>query len=64
MIAADEDVAKTGLVVRFTDFTAANFGITVQYFTRATDYTGHLATKERVNLAILRKLAGLGVSVA
>ena len=63
-IAADETVAKTGLVVRFTDFTAANFGITVQYFTRATDYTGHLATKERINLAILRKLAELGVAVA
>ena len=64
LVAADEGVAQTGLVVRFTDFTATSFGLTVQYFTRATDYTGHLATKERINLAILRKLAEMGVSVA
>jgi len=64
ILEADEGVDQDFLVVRFSDFGASSLDITVIYFTKAVPYADHLATKERVNLAIMRALAGLGLSIA
>jgi MscS family membrane protein len=36
----------------------------VYYFTLATTLDEHLQTKERINLAIMRALRGMGLSIA
>jgi len=60
----DDGVDQEFIVVRFSDFGASSLDITVYYFTKAIPYADHLATKERVNLAIMRALKGLGLSIA
>ncbi|HUS45030.1 MAG TPA: hypothetical protein VM219_03250, partial [Phycisphaerae bacterium] len=52
------------IVVRFSDFGASSLDIIVYYFTKAIAYADHLAMKERVNLAIMRALRDLGLSIA
>ncbi|MBE3070726.1 MAG: mechanosensitive ion channel family protein [Planctomycetes bacterium] len=64
ILEADEGVDPEFIVVRFEDFGASSLNIRVIYFTKAVPYPDHLATKERVNLAIMRALAGLGLSIA
>jgi len=60
----DAGVDPEFLVVRFEDFGASSLDIRVAYFTKATDYAGYLETRERVNLAIMRALEQLGLSIA
>jgi MscS family membrane protein len=60
----DDGVDQDYIVVRFTDFGASSLDILVYYFTRSVAYDEHLATKERVNLAIMRALRGMGLSIA
>jgi MscS family membrane protein len=62
-VAADAGVDAEGTVVRFTDFTAAGLSILVVYYTKAVAYDEHLATKERINLALMRRLRDLGLSI-
>ena len=60
----DEGVHKETIVVRFQEFGGSSLDILVLYFTTAIPLPGHLATKERVNLAIMRKLAAMGLDIA
>ncbi len=60
----DEGVDKEFIVIRFTDFGESSLNILVYYFTRATALADHLATKERINLAIMRTVRAMGLSIA
>jgi len=64
ILETDEGVDPEFLIVRFEDFGASSLDIRVAYFTKATDYAGHLETRERVNLAIMRALEQLGLEIA
>ena len=64
ILESDEGVDQEFIVVRFSDFGASSLDITVYYFTKAIAYADHLAVKERVNLAIMRALRDLGLSIA
>jgi len=60
----DESVDKGFIVIRFTDFGESSLNILVYYFTKAVAFADHLAAKERINLAIMRALTKLGLSIA
>jgi len=60
----DPGVDKEFIVVRFHDFGESSLNITVIYFACTADYQEYLAVRERVNLAFMRALARLGVSIA
>ena len=60
----DDGVDKGFIVVRFTDFADSSLNILVYYFTKTVGLADHLATKERINLAIMRKIDELGLSIA
>jgi len=60
----DEGVDQEYIVVRFSDFGASSLDIVVLYFTKAIPYADHMATRERVNLAIMRALRAMGLSIA
>jgi MscS family membrane protein len=60
----DEGVDQEYIVIRFTDFGESSLNILVLYFTKAVAFADHAATKERVNLAIMRSLNKLGLSIA
>ncbi len=64
IIENDPGVDKEFIVVKFSDFGSSSLDITVIYFTIDTTLKGHLETKERINLAIMRKLKELGLSIA
>jgi len=64
LVEADPGVDKETIVVRFQEFGASSLDVLVLYFTTAIPLAEHLETKERVNLAILRKVEGLGLSMA
>jgi len=64
IINKDDGVDKDFIVVRFADFGDWSLNMVVCYFTIATDWDTHLATKERINLAIMRMLDGMGLSIA
>jgi len=60
----DEGVDKEYIVVRFTEFGDSSLNILVYYFTTAVGFADHAATRERINLAIMRTLENLGLSIA
>ena len=60
----DDGVDQEFIVVRFSEFGASSLDIRVLYFTRAIAYPDHMETKERVNLAIMRALRGMSLSIA
>ncbi|NQT18336.1 MAG: mechanosensitive ion channel family protein [Planctomycetes bacterium] len=60
----DEGVDKEFIVVRFTDFAESGLSILLYYFTKATAFADHLVTKERINLAVMRMLKAMGLSIA
>jgi len=64
LLESDDGVDKEFLVVRFTEFADSSLNLLLYYFTTAVDYAGHLETRERINLAIMRKLRDLGLSIA
>lgn len=64
IIENDPGVDKEFIVVKFSEFGDSSLNITVIYFTMDTTLAGHLETKERINLAIMRKLSELGLSIA
>jgi len=64
IIEDDESVDKEFIVVQFTDFGDSSLDILLYYFTVATAFADHLATKQRINLAIMRMLDGMGLSIA
>ena len=64
ILVKDEGVDQEFIVVRFSDFGESSLNILVYYFTRATAFADHLATKERINLALMRALRAMGLSIA
>jgi len=60
----DEGVDKEFTVIRFTDFGESSLNIMVYYYTTATGWDDHLATKERINLRIMRTLRDMGLEIA
>jgi len=64
IIESDEGVDKEFIVVRFTDFGDSSLNILVYYYTRGITFAEHLETKERINLAIMRALQDMGLSIA
>ncbi|MEA3366543.1 MAG: mechanosensitive ion channel family protein [Planctomycetota bacterium] len=64
VLEADDGVDQDFIVVRFDDFGASSLDIRVYYFTKAVPYADHLETKERINLAIMRAVRGMGLSIA
>ncbi|MCK5852947.1 mechanosensitive ion channel family protein [bacterium] len=64
LILANDEIDDDFILVRFNDFGDSSLNISIIYFTKAVDYDGHLAVKEKVNLDIMRKLVDLGLSMA
>jgi MscS family membrane protein len=64
IVTNDEGVDQEYIVIRFTDFGDSSLNILVLYFTKAVAFADHVATKERINLAIMRALSKLGLSIA
>ena len=64
IITNDDGVDKEFIVVRFTDFGDSSLKIMLYYFTKAVAFADHLAIKERINLAVMRALRGMGLSIA
>ncbi|MHA1575090.1 MAG: mechanosensitive ion channel family protein, partial [Alphaproteobacteria bacterium] len=64
IISDDKGIDKDFFVVRFTDFGDSSLNIEIIYFTVTVDYDAHLAVKEKINLAIMRKIEELGLSMA
>jgi MscS family membrane protein len=64
ILEGDEDVDQEFMLIRFTDFAEFSLNILVYYFTRDVAWDAHLATKERVNLAIMVALEELGLTIA
>ncbi len=64
IIAEDKGIDKDFYIVRFTDFGDSSLNIEIIYFTVTVDYDAHLAVKERINLAIMRKIEELRLSIA
>jgi len=64
ILQGDDGVDPEYIVVRFSEFGASSLDILVYYFTRAVAYADHMETRERVNLAIMRALRGMGLSIA
>lgn len=60
----DEGVHQEFIVVRFTEFGDSSLNIFLLYFTKAIGFADHAATRERVNLAIMRLLENLGLEIA
>ena len=64
IVESDEDADKEYIVIRFTDFGDSSLDILLYYFTKGVAFADHLATKERINLAIMRTLERMGLSIA
>lgn len=64
ILADDDGVDSETALVRFAEFGTSSLDIRLVYFTRAVDWVGQMETKERVNLAIMRAVADLGLSMA
>jgi MscS family membrane protein len=60
----DEGVNQDFIMVKFTDFSAYSLDLLVYYFTADTAWKKHLATRERINLKIMRKVEALGLEFA
>ena len=60
----DPAVHQLFTAVFFTDYGASSLDIQIQYFTADPDYRRHLATREAVNLKIMRAVAARGLSFA
>jgi MscS family membrane protein len=64
IVVNDTGVNQDFVVVRFVDFGESSLNILVYYFTNATAFADYNETKERINLAIMRKLKEQGLSIA
>lgn len=64
ILESDQGVHQEMVVVRFTDFGPSSLDLTVLYFTIDISFADHAATRQRVNLGIMRALESLGVSMA
>jgi len=64
IIESEKGVDSEFIVVRFDGFGDSSLNIMVYYYTKATRLADHMATKERINLAIMRLLDQMGLSIA
>lgn len=64
IIEKDGGVDRDLIAVRFSEFGDSSLDIMVMYFTRDVSFAEHFATRERINLAIMRKLEEQGLSIA
>ena len=64
IVRGEDGVDKEFIVVQFTDFGDSSLNIQLYYFTVATGLADHLATKQRINLAVMRLLREMGLSIA
>ncbi|MBD3239970.1 MAG: mechanosensitive ion channel [Chitinivibrionales bacterium] len=51
-------------LVNFTDFGSSSLDVLVYYFTTTTDWAEHLRVRQEVNLAIMRLVERMGLSIA
>ncbi|MGH4050222.1 MAG: mechanosensitive ion channel family protein [Clostridium sp.] len=59
----DEQVSKTGIIVRFDKFSATSLDILVCYFADTPDYEEYLKVKENVNFKVIDMLQQDGVTM-
>lgn len=59
-----EGVSPEGRSVHFTDFGDSSLNITVRFFSKDLTYDGHNRVRQEVNLAIMRLLEEMGLSIA
>lgn len=64
VIKNDEGVDQDFIAVRFSDFGDSSLDIMVIYFTKSVVFAEHAEVKERINLAIMRAVKDLGLSIA
>ncbi len=64
ILADDDGVDDETAIVRFVEFGSSSLNIQMTYFTKAVDKPGYLATRERVNLAVMRAVGDLGLEIA
>ena len=60
----DDGVDPEYIVVRFREFADSSLNVLIYYFTKATAFADHLETKERINLAVMRAIDNMGLSIA
>jgi MscS family membrane protein len=64
LITADAEVDPASVQVFFRDYSESSLDIWLVYVTRNPDLNIHLATKQRINLAIMRAVAARGLAFA
>jgi MscS family membrane protein len=64
IISAESEVDPASVMVYFRDFNASSLDVWTAYVTRSPDNNLHLATRQRINLAIMRAIAARGLSFA
>ncbi|MCX8082151.1 MAG: mechanosensitive ion channel family protein [bacterium] len=64
IIRSDANVETENIIVNFSNFGNYSLEITVTYFIKGTDYKEYLAVKERINLAIMKRLEEIGIPIA
>jgi MscS family membrane protein len=64
ILGEDPGVHQEFVVVNFTDYNVSSLDTQIIYFTVDPDFRKHLAVRERINLKIMRAVAGRGLSFA
>ncbi len=64
ILESNDGVDQEYIVVRFTDFGDSSLDISMYYFTKSVSFGEHAEVREQVNLAIMRMLEGMGLSIA
>ncbi len=64
LIRADPQVNAASVQVFFRDYAASSLDLWLAYVTRDPDMNAHFATKQRINLAIMRAVAARGLTFA
>ncbi len=64
ILAENKDVAEAGQLVYFTEFGASSLDIFINYYSVTTDRVEWLKLKQEINLALMRKIAELGMDFA
>lgn len=64
LLRADPGVHQSQIVVTLADFADSSLRVQILYFTADPDWEVHMATRERVNISIIRTFAVRGVAFA
>ena len=65
LLLSDDDVDTDHYyLIRLSDFTESGLSIMLYYFTRSLGWGEHMATRERMNLGVMRALDKLGLKLA